>query len=518
MWSWSQWSRGKTFGVKISGFLILGVLFLGLYQGWAASPPPTALLNQAQEQLQRENYEEALELLTQAWRQGVRTPEAALLLGQTYRALLNYREARVYLEEAVRLRPGFREAQFLLADTLVGLDQPALARPILHELEAAGFNPGPTAFALGLAYYKEKQYEQALTYFRRAQADPKLAQEAKFQESMALAALMRLTEAKKVMQEAISLNPQSPTAGFAQGYASVLDRRLKEYQRFRFTAAAGFDFDSNVTLQPGAADVASLVSGREDVFWSLAASLEYNFLPPGPFALWGFYGYFQTLHHKLSDYDLISNSTGVVPVYTWSHSRLWVPLVFNNSLVGYKPYLTSYMVAPTYLYLFTPKLGVEAGLRLYYRDYWFAAAFPQDVRTGRGLGASLAGYYFLKNQEGYLVLRFSYDRDWTLGRNWDSNSYRLTLGFLYPVTQSLKVRGSADFILQPYDNFWFDGNPFVVHPKRHDKIFIGGLELTQRIYKNLELSGHYYFVRDDSNTPLYDYHRHIVGVQLGYRY
>lgn len=490
----------------------------GPWQVRAASLAPSSLVNQALEQLQRENYEEALELLTRAWQEGVRTPEAALLLGRTYRSLLNYREARTYLEEALRLRPDFREAQFLLADTLVGLDQPALARPLLHELEAAGFMPGPTAYVLGLAYYKEKKFDRAVDYFRKAQADPKLAQDAKFQESLALAAQMRLTEAKKVIQEAISLNPQSPTAGFAQGYASVLDRRLKEYQRFRFNAAAGFDYDSNVTLQPGAGDVAAQVTGREDVFWSLMASLEYNMMPSGPFALWGFYGYYQTFHHKLTDYDLISNTAGLVPVYTWSNSRLWLPFVFNNSLVGYKPYLTSYTLAPTYLYLFTPKLGLEVGMRLTYRDFWFPAAFPQDVRTGRVLGGSIAGYYFLKNQEGYLQLRFSYDRDWTLGRNWDSNSYRLTLGFLYPVTQKLKVKGSADFILQPYDNYWFDGNPFVKHPKRHDQIFIGSVEVTQKLVKGLELSGHYYYVRDDSNTPLYNYHRHIVGLQLGYRY
>jgi len=498
--------------------VIWGWGWLGPAEALAGPPANAALVEQARQQLDGENYEEALELLTRAWREGVRTPEAALLLGRTYRSLLNYQEAGGYLEEAVRLKPGFREAQFLLADTLIGLDQPAQARPLLLELEAAGFNPGQTAFSLGLAYYKEKNFSQAVQYFRKAQQDPKLAQDAKFQESMALAALNRLAEAKKTMQEAINLNPQSATAGFAQGYANVLDRRLKDYQRFRFNASAGFDYDSNVTLQPGDPGAAALVSGKEDVFWSLAASLEYNVLPPGPFALWGFYGYYQTLHHRLTAYDLISNTAGVVPAYTWSNSRLWVPFIFNYSNVGYNPYSTNYALAPTYLYLFTPKIGVEAGMRLGYKNYWFPVSFPQDDRTGRSLGASLAMYYFLKNQEGYLQARFSYDRDWTQGRNWDSNSYRLSLTVLYPVTSGLKIKGSADFILQPYDNNWFDGNPFIVNPKRNDKIFIGALEVTQKIYKRLELSGHYYFVRDDSNTPLYDYSRHIVGLQLGYRY
>jgi len=28
----------------------------------------------------------------------------------------------------------------------------------------------------------------------------------------------------------------------------------------------------------------------------------------------------------------------------------------------------------------------------------------------------------------------------------------------------------------------------------------------------------YYYARDDSNIPLYNYVRHLVGCQLGYRY
>jgi hypothetical protein len=47
------------------------------------------------------------------------------------------------------------------------------------------------------------------------------------------------------MTEAIGLNPESTAAGFAQGYAAVLDRQIKDYQRFRFNAYGGFDYDSN---------------------------------------------------------------------------------------------------------------------------------------------------------------------------------------------------------------------------------------------------------------------------------
>jgi tetratricopeptide (TPR) repeat protein len=506
---------------------MMAVIFLALLTVWGLAAPLHALavpaadkgeVAQARQELGRQNYEEALGLLTKAWGEGVRTPEAAFLLGRTYRSLLKYQDARWYLEEAVRLKPGYREAQLLLADTLVGLDQPAQAIPILKELEAAGYKSGHTAFILGVAYFKEKNYSLAAQHFRTAQQDPALAQTAKVQEAMALAAQQRFRDAKQTMTEAIGLNPESAAGGFAQGYAAVLDRQLKDYQRFRFNAYGGFDYDSNVSLQPGTNTGFVRPSGKNDFFWSLAATAEYNIMKPGPAALWAFYGYYQNFHQKVTNYDLWSNTAGLVPSYTWSNSRFWMPCIFNYSDVGYQPYNTSYGMAPTYLYLLTPKIGVEGGVNLAYRNYWFPAFLDEDQRSGGVLGGTLAGYYFLKNQEGYLQVRFTYERNWTKGKNWDSNLYRFGLAFLYPLTERTRVRASADFVLQPYDNFWVNGIPLASNSKRHDNIFIGGFDITHKIYKGLEINAHCYYINDGSNLALYNYDRVITGVQLGYRY
>ena len=506
---------------------MVAVLFLAVFMGWglsapfealAASPAHEGIVAQARQELGRQNYEEALGLLTKAWQGGAKTPEVAFLLGRTYRSVLKYQDARFYLQEAVRLKPGYPEAQLLLADTLVNLDQPAEAIPLLKELEATGFEPGHTAYILGLAYVKEKNYTLAAEYFRRAQQEPVLAQEAKVQEALALAGQNRGRAAKRTLSEAVGLNPESAAAGFAQGYATILDRQIRDYQRFRFNAYGGFDYDSNVSLQPGTNTGFIRPSGKNDVFWSVAAAAEYNIMKPGPFALWAFYGYYQNFHQKVTNYDLLSNSAGVVPSYTWSKSRLWVPFVFNYSDVGYQPYNTSYAMAPTYLYLFTPKIGVEAGMQLAYRNYWFSTVLDADQRSGGVLGGTVAGYYFLKNQEGYVQVRFTYERNWTNGSNWDSNLFRFGVALLYPITERTKVKLSADFVQQPYDNFWFNGIPLSSQPKRNDNIFIGGLDITHKIYNNLEINAHCYYINDGSNVALYNYDRLITGVQLAYRY
>jgi hypothetical protein len=42
--------------------------------------------------------------------------------------------------------------------------------------------------------------------------------------------------------------------------------------------------------------------------------------------------------------------------------------------------------------------------------------------------------------------------------------------------------------------------------------------VTYNIWKGLDFNAHYFFTRANSNTAIYNYSRHIVGIQLGYRY
>lgn len=484
----------------------------------AEALPENLLMQQVREQMEQENYEEALALLSRSWQKGPRTAEMALLLGKVNRRLLRYPDARRYLEEALRLQPDFPEARLLLADTLIVLDQPAQAEPHLQALQAAGYEPGKTAFLKGLAAFKQQKFLQSLEQFRRARTDPRLAQEAKFQESVVLAALSRYPQSRRALQEAVSLNPRTPTATLAQGYMQAVDLYLPEVRRFRFSAAAGFDWDSNVTLQPGDPVSAQLVSGRGDLVYTQQASFEFNFLPQGPWALWGLYSYYQNFHRRLTRFDLWSNTVGLMPTYTWTNSRFWLPFAYNYTDVGADKYYTSFTVGPSYLYLFTPKWGMEGSLRLARRYYWFPVNLPQDDRSGRNIAASLAGYYFFKNQKGFLQLRFTYEHDFTAGDNWDSNTYCLTLAALYPITDRFRVRGFLDLAFQPYVHRFFNGNPRAVNPARDDRILTLGVEATYTVWKGLEVNAHYYFVRDDSNIALYDYRRHILGGQLGWRY
>ncbi len=500
--------------------LILALVLLGAFlvtsPAQGISPYDDVLVQKAAKDLQQENYDEALAELTEAWQKGTHTPEKAFLLAQTYRQMLNYPKAKEYLEEALRLKPNLSQAQLMLADTLLSLDRPKEALPLLQALEASGFEPGQVAFLRGLVETKEGRYSEALDYFRKAQEDPRVAQEAKFQTSLALAGLNRLKEARKSMQEAISINTQSQTADFANRYMGVLEKRLEEIKPFRATVTTGIDYDTNVTLQPGGAGSATQVSGQKDVVFTQTATFEYNFHAQGPFSLLTQYSYFQNFHPHLPTFDIMSHYLGAIPTYNYKAGRVWLPCSYNFVDVQSDKYFTGFLANPTWLHLLNEHVGVETTARFFRRYYWTPLSLPQDDRSGKDFGGSLGAYYFFKNQKGYLQARLSYDHDATTGSNWTSDSYRLLLTVLYPITDKLKASAFVDLSLQPYEHLFFNGAGF--EDKRFDKIIIPGLQITYEFWKGLEFNVHYVFTRDNSNTAIYTYSRQIVGCQLGYRY
>ncbi len=484
---------------------------------WGKPADDASLIQQARQQIDRENYDEALEALNAAWQQG-HTPEKAYLLGRVLRLRLEYQKAREYLEEALRLKPNYPAARLLLAETLMGLEQWSPAQEQLKQLEASGYEPGRTALLLGQLAARRGEQGQAVDYLQRAAQDPAVAQDAKFQLSLVLAQQRQYREAQKTMEQAIAVAPATPTADLGQRYLTALERRSHENRPFRFLVTTGWDYDSNVTLQPGDPAAAQQVSGKGDAVYTQTGVVEYTLGAGRPWSLLTQYMYYQNFHPRLTKFDMLGHTAGLSPIYTWEKGRLYLPFNFNYTDVENDKYYTSYYFTPTYLHMLSPKVGLEFGGRTARQYYWFPLSLPQDDRSGRILGGSLGLYYFFKNQEGYLLARGTFEHNWASGDNWSSNCYRFFFAGLYPVTSKLKTSLFVDFMLQPYVND-FTGSPqFLSGSPRNDKILILGAQATYTIYKGLEANIHYYFVRDASNVALYDYDRHIIGGQLGYRY
>jgi tetratricopeptide (TPR) repeat protein len=516
---------GKT--VRRLGLLLgwsILLLWYGALPSLAITPYDDVLVQQAVQNIKQENYDEALAQLNEAWQKGTHTPEKAFLMGQVYRLMLNYAKAKEVLQEALRLKPDFRPAQLMLADTLLALDRPKDAVPILKNLEVAGFEPGQTAFMLGVAATKEGKYREALDYFRKAESDPRLAQEAKFQASLALAALNRFKEAKKSLQETIVLNPETQTADFAKRYMGAISQRLEELRPLHITVSAGFDYDSNVTLSPGGG--VTTVSGQASAVFSQTALLEYTLLPAGPFSILSQYSYFQNFHPAVQGYDIMSHFFGLTPTYSFKSGRFWLPFSYTFMDLASEKYFTGFLLTPTYLHLFGEHIGAEVGFRFNRQYYWTPVFFNQDNRSGKIWGGNAGLYYFFKKQKGFVQVRGSIWHNTTSGSNWDSTSYDLLMSLMLPITDKFKYNIFLDLTDQPFDHTFYNGAtvgnilgaPLLPQPKRLDQILMLGMQVTYELVKGLEANIHWYYIRDNSNVNLYNYKRFIAGGQIAYRY
>jgi tetratricopeptide (TPR) repeat protein len=505
---------------------MVSMLVLGTQPSLAITPYDDVLVQQAVKDMQEENYDEALVRLSEAWKKGTHTPEKAFLFGKVYRLMLDYVKAKEYLQEALRLKADFRPAQLMLADTLLALDRPKEARPILENLLAAGYEPGQTAFLMGVSATKDSQYSEALDYFRKAETEPKVAQEAKFQASLALAALNRVKEAKMAMEETIALNPQSQTADFAKRYMGILSQRVDEMRPFHITVASGFDYDSNVTLSPGGGGQVTTVSGKASAVFSQTALMEYIVFPTGPFSLLTQYSYYQNFHPAVQGYDQMSHVIGLTPTYAFKNGRFWFPVNYTYMDLQSDKYYTGFLVTPTYLHQITEKVGLEVGAKYNSQRFWTPLYLSQDNRSGNLWGGNVGMYYFFKKQKGFVQARIGYFNNNTQGSNWDSSSYNLLLSLLWPISDKLKYNMFLDLTQQPFSRTWYNGEvvgnilgaPLVPQPKRRDQILMFGMQATYELCKGLEAGIHWYFIRDNSNIDLYNYSRHIAGGQLAYRY
>lgn len=483
----------------------------------AQTPYDDVLVAQGLRNLQAENFDEALVNFKTAWEKGTKTSEKAYYLGITNYRLTNYSEALNFMERAIYLDPTNNEARLQIAAIYLALYRPAEAQPYLRELEAAGYKPSITAMYLGQVAAQQGKSEQAVNYFNDAAENPLLAQQAKIQASLSLSKETKYSDAQRALQEAISLNPTSREAGLAQRYSDAINRRLEDIRPFHARLGASFDYDSNVSLTPSSTGPANVLpGGGRDAVFTQFGNFEYEFFPTGPYGLMASYNLFMTWHPRLTLYDVMSHTFGVTPAYRSDKGTLWLPFRFNYTDLDSNKYWTYYSLIPTYLHMITPDIGLEVTLRLIRNYYFWLQPFQQDNRSSQNIGGSIGAYYFFKNQQGYLQARASYEYYGASGSNWDSSIYSLFFSALYPVTEKLRINPSLELISQPFDHQWFNGLTY--QAKRRDKIMQIGVQVMYKVYKNIDLNLHYYFIRGDSNTPLYDYDRTITGLMLEYRY
>lgn len=300
--------------------------------------PPEPSLREAIEQYEKENYEEAIDILTVVMR---RQPSsmAAFFLGMAYKQTQDFSQAASQLEAAVTLRPPVKEALLELIDVLYQLDRLAEAKKWLELARKEGIAPARVAFLAGLVLSKENRIQEAIASFEKAkQLEPALTTAADFQIAIAHMKERKLPQARQRLQAVIQQDPLSDLAAFSRTYLAFVEESLYRERPLRLTLGFMGSYDTNMVQKPLESSVAAGITNEKAFVLNSSARLDHVPRLPGGWMLQTSYSFASALHSKNThSHDSLANSLSVTPGYNFGRMSLSLLASYTNALLRVDP-------------------------------------------------------------------------------------------------------------------------------------------------------------------------------------
>ncbi len=320
-------------------------------------------------------------------------------------------------------------------------------------------------------------------------------------------------EARDYFENTIELAPESGYSAEARNYLQSIGKR--EGRRWRLDAAVGIQYDSNVILGADNEPLPEGISKKSD--WSALAYVrgQYDLVSTKSFKGIVSYSLYQSLHAKLSDFNITTQAAGFDAVYELSPGlSLKGNYTFEYVHVGGKGYDYAHTVTPA-LVLNEGKGFSTAAYYSYSKSHFMDdEMFPSNSdRTGSNNLAGITQYLPLSGTVQARV-GFAHDRDSTRNDFW---AYRGNKGFASLTIRLLEGLG-ADLYGEYYDKKYIGIDPSISGNARHDKVATYSLALTKKLSDRFSIVLGQLFVRNQSNIDVFDYKRAITSVFLTARF
>lgn len=499
--------------VSVFGF---GLAVTGNCQDAPQSAAPEKKINPTLERgiglYKHENYDEAAGVLKKARNEEPQSTLAAYYLGLTYKQMQNYNEAAAHLRDAVTLTPKIKGALIELIDCLYQTGQLEEADKWIAEAENEGIRPAQTAFIKGLVLLKEDKNDDAVKSFENAKAlDQSMGQAADYQIAIAYMKVGKFSNAKDVFQQLVLVDPNSTMANFANTYMNAIGDREKAMKPFRASAGVYWQYDSNVVLEPSGGNIATDIADSGDSREVTTAMAEYTHRFNQTFDIKAQYFFYWAKQNNLGFYDTLSNTFVLQPEMNFKSGQLSAPIAYNLTRVNDKAYLSSPSASAVYNHMVNNHNMAQVYMKYAYKDYMWAPSIEDEDRTGNDLSGGIGWYYFFMQNKGFINLRYTLLKEWTVGNNWENWENNINATILYPVMDKLNVTVSGNMSAQYYEN---TNTVFAVY--RRDQVYTLSALAAYKFWKDSEIQLQYTYVNDSSNIGTYSYTRNIysAGVEI----
>lgn len=468
----------------------------------------------------QENYEEAIQWLTESRDQDPESPLAAYMLGLSHKKAMNYEKAVLHLTDAVRLKPHIKEALVELIDChllLSGPEDLKKAAQWIGVAETEGIFQGQVAFLKGRLLKKTGASDEAVSAFETAKTlNPDLARTADFEIAMIRIEQNKLNDAGILLEKVMEKDPESDLSVFARNYHRMVEDRLFFERPWRFTLTALGQYDTNMVLKPTDSSAAESVTDEEGFAGTGSIRVEYVPEIEGPLMFYARYSGLINVHENHSrTHDLIGNSLKVQPGYSWGNVSAHLNFQADHYLrrnPDYEGYLTQLTAGPqARLFLSDAHiLEVSGGYRN--KQYDESPELSEENRDADGLNASL-NWIWRINNDWFFNAQYEFSREDARGVNWENSGHRFSMSTAYAFTDSIRMQLGLDSLLQFYDE------PHTVFDrKREDHTNMGTAGLIWDLNRHFSLLFQYSRIRCNSNIGIYDYTRDLVSAGFELRY
>lgn len=319
-------------------------------------------------------------------------------------------------------------------------------------------------------------------------------------------------EARDYFENTIDLAPSGRHASEAGNYLAEMKKPAGA--RLRLDVTAGLQYDSNVIIGSSNTTLPEGISGKSDVSALLYLKGRYDLPPSQNFRAGLSYSLYQSLHSKLSDFDITQHVLGVQMACNVSQAAsLKTSYSYEYTYVGSEDYNYAHVVSPSLT--LSGGRGLSTVLFYTYTKMGFmnAGLFQDNSdRTGSNnlfgviqnfpLGGPVSG------KAGY-----TYDRDSTRKDFWDYKGHKGHLAVTVPLPREASLDLYGEYYNKKYDGVG-PFSPLI----RKDEILTLSLNITKRLSEKLSVSAGQIYVGNSSNIEVFDYKRSISSVYVTARF
>jgi tetratricopeptide (TPR) repeat protein len=389
-----------------------------------------------------------------------------------------YEEALELLNRALEIDPGNKEARFYSAVAMSRLGNTDTAEELLKKMLDEGETAEDVYFELGRIAYVKADCSSAESY---------------------LSTFIDVTDDESRKNYASSLIDDCKA-----------DKKPETAEaKYRLNITAGFEYDSNVVLEPSNPVVRADEDDDGRAVFLLNGGL--IFAETEDVRIRGDYLFYQSLHFDLNDFNV-----------HYHKPSMSAEFLFSKNVIPTVGYRFEYVYFGDDLYGSINTLFGELNIReskncnldlIYeyrYHKYWDTDLFrTNSLRTGRRYRAGVRQNFTWNDLEG--DIHYYYNDKRARVDYWEFTGNRVGTTLSYQITEPVLARISADYYNRDYDGT-FPG----ATRDREDDMYRIAIRLTYAFTDRIAVSLTERYTRNDSNMATYDYDRNVIGLLFTY--